>query len=351
LDQDLRESAMNLTDARYSGFALVREMLETPGIVGRFDFGQSAQVAQAVKQSGKLFLTGEGSSRIFPAKNLMYDRMRIGAPVDVFTDGARQAHEYRLGDFLVFGASNSGKTKEVISLFTQLASQGHALRFGLTAHRGTPLEALCNRCFTLGCGKEDAVAATKSVVEQAVFYRSLLAHFEAGQSPLVSSQRQAAEAAQAVLEAQLDPELVRRIAAAPTVYFAGRNNGVAEELALKTNEITHKKSDYLEGTYAVHGIEEVMRGDEVVIVVDPFPEEMQKFQEVLVDGVGLEVIAVASRATIFPTIRIPEVEGYETVLQLLAGWNILVSVGVALGINLDKAERARKIGNEAVAAP
>jgi glucosamine--fructose-6-phosphate aminotransferase (isomerizing) len=72
---------------------------------------------------------------------------------------------------------------------------------------------------------------------------------------------------------------------------------------------------------------------------------------VLVDGVGLEVIAVASRATIFPTIRIPEVEGYETVLQLLAGWNILVSVGVALGINLDKAERARKIGNEAVAAP
>ena len=33
-------------------------------------------------------------------------------------------------------------------------------------------------------------------------------------------------------------------------------------------------------------------------------------------------------------------------LQLLAGWNILVQIGVALGINLDKAERARKIGNE-----
>ncbi len=51
-----------------------------------------------------------------------------------------------------------------------------------------------------------------------------------------------------------------------------------------------------------------------------------------------------------PTIRIPRVEGYDTVLQLLAGWNILVQVGVALGINLDKAERARKIGNEFVAA-
>jgi len=34
------------------------------------------------------------------------------------------------------------------------------------------------------------------------------------------------------------------------------NNGVAEELALKTNEITRKKSAFLEGTFAVHGIEE-----------------------------------------------------------------------------------------------
>jgi len=341
---------MNLNDARYNRFALVREMLETPGIVGRFDFGQSAQAAQAVKQAGKLFLTGEGSSRIFPAKNLMYDRLRLGAPISVFTDGARQAHEYQLADFVVFGASNSGKTKEVISLFTQLAKQGHQSRFGLTANEGTPLEGLCNRCFTLGCGKEDAVAATKSVVEQALFYRSLLVHFEAGQSPLVRNQRQAGEKAREVLEAELDPELVRWIAAAPTVYFAGRNNGVAEELALKTNEITHKKSDYLEGTYAVHGIEEVMKDDEVVIVVDPFPAEMEKFKEVLVKGVGLKVIAVASRETIFPTIRIPDVEGYGTVLQLLAGWNVLVSVGVALGIDLDKAERARKIGNEVAPA-
>ena len=42
-------------------------------------------------------------------------------------------------------------------------------------------------------------------------------------------------------------------------------------------------------------------------------------------------------------------EGFQTVLQLLAGWNILVQVGVALGINLDKAQRARKIGNEFIA--
>lgn len=341
---------MNPNDAKYRDFALVREMLETPSILQRFDFEQAMLVAQAVRQCGKLFLTGEGSSRIFPAKNLIYECLRRGAPLAVFTDGARQAHEYPLADFAVFGASNSGKTKEVISLFTRLAEQGHRLRFGLTAHHGTPLEALCKRCFTLICGKEEAVAATKSVVEQALFYRSLLIPLETN-GPMGRNQAAAATAAREVLEAELDPNMVQWIAAAPTIYFAGRNNGVAEELALKTNEITHKKSDYLEGTYAVHGIEEVMQENEVVVVIDPFAEEMEKFKEVLVNGVGLKVIAVSSRETIFPTIRIPAVEGYDTVLQLLAGWNILVHVGVALGINLDKAERARKIGNEFVASP
>ncbi len=153
-----------------------------------------------------------------------------------------------------------------------------------------------------------------------------------------------------MLEAEIDPALVQRIAKACTVYFAGRNNGVAEEITLKTNEITHKKSDYLEGTYAVHGIEEVMTRDDVVIVFDPFPEEIEKFKTTLVDGVGLTVIAVVPENTtlpaIVPTITIPRAEGYWNILQLLAGWNILVQVGVALGINLDKAERARKIGNE-----
>ncbi len=336
---------MNLSDPRTRSFALVREMMETPRIVASFDFHRSAPAAREIRQTGRLFLTGEGSSRIFPAKNALYEIQRMGLGLAAFTDGARQAHEYDLSQSVVFGASNSGKTKEVVSLFTELARQGHQRRFGLTANAGTNLEALSNQCYLLNCGKEEAVAATKSVVEQALFYRSLWLPFESD-SPMTRNQAEAAAKAQATLEAELDPALVDQVAAAPVVYFAGRNNGVAEELTLKTNEITHKKSDFLEGTYAVHGIEEVMNPGEVVIVVDPFPAEAQKFKEVLVDGVGLAVIAVSARETIFPTLRIPSVAGYDTVLQLLAGWNLLVHVGMALGINLDKAERARKIGNE-----
>jgi glucosamine--fructose-6-phosphate aminotransferase (isomerizing) len=336
---------MNLNDPKYNRFALVREMLETPRIVGEFDFQTASEAAQAIHETGRLFLTGEGSSRIFPAKNLICEVMKMGIPLAVTTEGGRQAHEYDLSEFAVFGASNSGKTKELISLFTLLCSQGHKKRFGLTANTPCPLEGVSTRCHTLRCGKEDAVAATKSVVEQALFYRSLLAPWE--KQPLMpANQAQARHAAQEVLETDLEPGIVQKIAHAPVIYFAGRNNGVAEELTLKTNEITHKKSDYLEGTYAVHGIEEIMRPEEVVLVMDPFPAEIEKFQTTLVQGVGMTVIAVAGEQTPLPTIRIPCVPGYDAILQLLAGWNILVQVGVALGINLDKAERARKIGNE-----
>ena len=127
-----------------------------------------------------------------------------------------------------------------------------------------------------------------------------------------------------------------------------RNNGVAEELTLKTNEITHKKSDYLEGTYAVHGIEEIMKPEEVVLVIDSLPPpEIEKFKTTPgrrgghdgdCRGLG------ADRTADHPDF--PRSPGSRTVLQLLAGWNVLVHVGVALGINLDKAQRARKIGNE-----
>lgn len=339
---------MNLRDPKFKSFALVREMLETPEIIRRFDFRDAVNVAQTIRETGRLFLTGEGSSRIFPAKNFIQNVLELGVPLTVFTDGARQAHAYDLSQFAVFGASNSGQTKEVISLFSKLAAAGHAKRFGLTAGRKTRLESLSNKCYVLNCGKEDAVAATKSVVEQALFYRSLLCLWESTPCELAARREDAADGAKAALEADLDPELVGAIARAPMIYFAGRNNGVAEELTLKTNEITRKKSDYLEGTYAVHGIEEVMNPDEVVIVVEPFPEEQQKFKEVLVDGVGMKVIALASQPTLFPTIRVPCVPGFDTVLQLVAGWNVLVHVGVALGINLDKPTRARKIGNEFV---
>ncbi|MGI5832917.1 MAG: SIS domain-containing protein [Thermoguttaceae bacterium] len=335
---------MNLTDSKYNRFALVREMLQTADIIRDFDFGRTAGVAKMIKEKGRLFLTGEGSSRIFPAKSFMYGVMKRGLPISTATEGSFQAAEYNLADWAVAAASNSGQTKEVIALMKKLGDAGHRSRFGITAREGTKLGELTDECFVLSCGSEEAVAATKSVVEQALVYHSILCNLIDCQCP--QNKGKAADLAQEVMQVEYDPTVIEKLAAAKLLYFAGRNTGVAEELTLKTNEITRKKSDYLEGTYLLHGVEEVMSAGDACILIDPFPSEYGKIKEFIEGRAQLTVIAIASEETPFPTIKFPQLAGYELFFQLMAGWNLLVQIGVALGIDLDKPERARKVGNQ-----
>lgn len=334
---------MDNSSDKYSGIALVKEMLETVDVVNKFDPKCTEKFVESILTKKGLFLTGEGSSRIFPAKNSMYNSMKAGGLIPVFTEGATQALEYFLDDFVVFGASNSGRTKEVVRLFSKLKDKRHDAIFCLTANNNSKLEELALQTHILNCGKEDAVAATKSVIEQALFYESLLDNY-AGIK--MADLNELANNIDIALRLEIDPDLVNKMKNADMIYFGGQNTGVVEELALKTNEITRKKSDYLEGTYAVHGIEEVMDKNELLIVVEPFESEEEKFKECLVDGVGLDVVAISSRNTSFPTIKIPDGGKYKNYIELAAGWNVLVEIGIALGINLDKPVRARKVGNE-----
>lgn len=340
---------MNLSEERYSQYALCREMLETASIVAGFDPASLSGIGAEIAAAGRLLMTGEGSSRIFPAKSIMAHSQRSGWSIGLATEAGRQASEYDLAAWAVFALSNSGKTAEVIRLFKKLEAEGHSRRFSLSAKPGSPLEGLANQGFVLSCGNEDAVAATKSVVEQALFYRAALEH-AVGQPTLADRLSDLAAKIEAALTTEIDTALVERIASAGTIYWAGRNDGVAEELTLKTNEITRKQADFLEGTYAVHGIEEVMDAQDVVLWVDPYEESEEKFRETLCDkdSVGLDIIAVASRETSFPTIQIPSAGDLDPFIQMAAGWNILAEVGLSLGIDLDKPERARKVGNEFV---
>jgi len=60
----------------------------------------------------------------------------------------------------------------------------------------------------------------------------------------------------------------------------------------------------------------------------------------------MKVVAIASRQTRFPTLIIPDGGNWKNYLELAAGWNVLLEIGLALGIDLDKPVRARKVGNE-----
>jgi glucosamine--fructose-6-phosphate aminotransferase (isomerizing) len=302
-------------------------------------------VAKAIATVGRLMLSGEGSSRIFPAKNARRKALAWGVDLQVATDGSRQAATYDLGRFVAFLASNSGRTQEVVVLAKALQAAGHKHVYGLTANAGTILEANTTSTLVLACGWEEAVAATKSVAEQAMIYQSIIAHV-AGRD-MKADLKGLDKKLDKALSVAIPAAVVEKAAAAGTIYFAGYNDGVAEELTLKTNEITRKRSDFLEGTYAVHGIEEIMDADDIVFVVDPIRQEVGKFVDVLVKGVGLTVVAIATEPIEgLQTIVVPDAGEMNPYVFLAAGWNVLVEIGLALGINLDKAERARKVGNE-----
>ncbi len=334
---------MNLNSKQYNQFRLCREMMETPYIIKEMPGDIIGPIVKLMEKSNGLFITGEGSSRIFPAKNMMYENLLVGKPVNIMTEGATQTLEYKLDNTSVIGLSNSGKTKELLRLFQELQKNDHGSLIGITANDNSALEKASTGTIVLECGQEKAVAATKSIVEQALvleqIYNALVKRKNKNLPELAGLFNE-------VLEMKIDPEIPATLSQAKILYFAGRNNGVAEELTLKTNEITRKKSDFLEGTYCVHGIEEVMDKNEALILIDPFIEEEDKFYEVLVKDIGMNVIAIAPRQTRFNTIIIPDKTEYRTYLQLAAGWNVLVEIGIQLGINLDKTERARKIGNE-----
>src|SRR4051812_37265243 len=87
-----------------SPHSLVKEMLESPDLIRRFDEKQTAAWRQVIEDKGSLFLTGEGASRIFPANNTIDLSLRRRMPWRICTEGARQAAEYDLSAFIVIGA-------------------------------------------------------------------------------------------------------------------------------------------------------------------------------------------------------------------------------------------------------
>lgn len=330
-------------DPRYGRFALVREMAEAGDVVRRLSLDRIRNLSEHVKD--RVLLSGEGSSRIFPAKKTISDAQRLLYQEQLFTVGATEALEYDLRGASVFLASNSGKTKEGVRLMRALRGVPGVTVIGIAGVEGTPILEEADAGYALGCGPERAVAATKSVIEQALVYDLL---FRLRNRKPLPDLDELAGAIEETFASEVPAEVIDAAAAADTLYWSGRNNGVGEELRLKTNEIARKKSDFLEGTYAVHGVEEVLGPRDVVVCVEPFSDEEPKFAEALGRGAGVPIVAIATRSTFFPTFRIPSLGDFTPYLELVAGWRLLVEVGVAAGIDLDKTRRARKVGNELV---
>ena len=337
---------MIISDPRYNRYHLVREMYETVDYIRGFNNTDAKHLLSKLPAGLPLMLTGEGSSRIYPAKNAVHHRLMQGKGPLILTESSADLAGMNLDGFVVIGASNSGKTKELINLFRNLKNSGHRYLYGLSCNINSLLEKYSEKTYVIDAGIEKAVAASKSVVAQALFYDAVLSEWyddKAIDGNLLAG------AFEQALSVPVDRAVTDIICKAETVYFAGNNNGVAEELTLKTNEIIRKKSSYLPGTYLLHGVEEVITSNDVIIMVDAYPDEFDKVRSVYSGNIGTPVVAFSAGATPFHTVAIQAAgERLESYIKLAVGWNLLVETGIELGIDLDKPERARKIGNEAI---
>lgn len=334
---------MNRFIEKYRRFYLINEMFDTIDIIKNFNQGEVRKAFHNINVNSRLMLTGEGSSRIFPAKNIRHHQLINGAGPQIFIEGANQLRDYPLKDTVIIGASNSGKTKEVVGLFSFLSQIGQQNLYAITCNRNTPLEHFALSTVCLENCSEKAVAATKSVIGQALVYESILSGLLNYEFTLT----ELADKIRLTLEYSIDSVIIDALAKASIVYFVGNNNGVAEELTLKTNEILRKRAAYLPGTYLLHGIEEVVNKDDVIILVDPIESELEKIYEIYIDKIGATVVAFSEKRTPFLEINLPSRDVYQDgYIKLATGWNLLAEAGIKMNINLDKPERARKIGNE-----
>ncbi len=84
---------------------------------------------------------------------------------------------------------------------------------------------------------------------------------------------------------------------------------------------------------------------EMVVLIDPFEEDEALIKKRLEENIGVHVIAVSERQTLFPTILIPQAPGFECYIQMAAAWNMLVKAGLLLGLDIDHPARVKKVGN------
>lgn len=325
------------------------EMLETEQVVLNFDFNLTKDLAEKVGNS-KIIFTGMGSSLIFPGKHAKNRAMKLGIFNQVEAYFASDLFQYPdFSNTYVFLCSNSGKTKEVILLLDYIKSKG-AKCIAITAVADSILAQRSDEKIILTCGFEKGVAATKSVVEQALVYDSLIYHLAKNQGKEVDFdllKNELVKTAAAIknnINLEVGEEFLKKLASSKNYFIVGLDNGMAEEITLKSYEIARKMALFYPDTHIVHGVEEAIEeGCAVIFHPSSFKDYIPDFEK-FSDKTNCQLIGVDDQ-NLLQGVKVEINETFSNYCLLAAGWGILRNVGNKLGLDIDHPEKASKIGN------
>ncbi len=325
-----------------------KEMYIAREVVEKFDDAIAKDVAAKIGKR-PVFITGMGSSLLFPAKNakrraqllLPEHRVEIDFPPNYNPETLPQ-------DAYVFLSSNSGNTVEIVDMADALTAR-HIEFFGVTTNTDSKLGQRCsqNNLYLLHQPFEKGVAATKSIIEQALFYDAVIHYLAGAEFPLRSgtdTNKRVAEKMRQNFTADLSASLIVAGAEAGTYYWNDHNTGAAEELALKSCEIAGKRGVYESGTQILHGRGEVIRPDDLVFVLSPQSYKQKDLSAMvsLAEKTGSVLVSVGGSANGFQTLPAEVEQGLELYCLIPACWNFLRCTGRAMGRDIDHPNVAQK---------
>ncbi len=299
---------------------------------------RSALAASAAKP---VMLVGEGSSRLFPAALLRHLRRLWRAPVRFDDCGGREAEHFDLSGQTIVGLSNSGETREVVELLDRLIGEGHEAIQAILGRNDGYMATNVKHHIAVLDRPEEAVAATVSVIGQALVLAHALAAIQGTTIPTADL----AKACEQLMTESFSDEASAVIQGAKRIFWCGADTGAAAELTLKTVEITRLPGIHAPGNLVLHGLEEIMDEGDVVVVMDLPEADMDLVQKFVIEGTPAKVLRLDTNNGNWPGITVPDCGEWTPITQLVAGWRLMLEIAAVLDVNPDTPQRARKVGN------
>ena len=284
-----------------------RELAESPAVASGLLASAGApltRVADEVRRRGTRFvlIAARGTSDHAATYAQYVLGSRNGLPVGLAAPSLSSLYGSgpRVGDALVIGMSQSGRSPDIVAVLDDAHRQG-ALTLAITNDPGSPLADVADVVVPLEAGPELAVAATKTYVAELVVVALLSEALRGGEPDPGLARLPAGLAGTLDLEASI-VELAGRFSPAPACVVLGRGfqYPTAREWALKLKEVAGVFADAYSAADYEHGpISLVEPGLPVLAVVSSGPTLaglLVLLERLAADGADLLVLSDAAEA-------------------------------------------------------
>jgi glucosamine--fructose-6-phosphate aminotransferase (isomerizing) len=214
----------------------------------------------------------------------------------------------RLGNALVLGISQSGKSPDIVSVLAEARQQG-ALTAAITNVPESDLGGMADYVLNLHAGEEKAVAATKTYTSELAAIALLSVHLDDDGVRRETLAQVPQQVAQALAMENHIPQMAERYRYMESCVVIGRgyNYATAFELALKLKELTYTVVEPYSSADFMHGPLAMIAPGFPVIVVAPSGKmlpELMAFMDTLSEREA-ELVVISDDAPALEKARVP----------------------------------------------